>query len=267
MKIGFTSSNVHALVVHGYALVHLTYATCAALAKKVAAELPNWVAAPHGDLSKTGSPNGEDPDEEVFFSFVVGVPVAVVETKAKQASNKRAAAASFNDEAVRQAERHFKEGRAKLDQILAEHGATSNEPGVFLVASGPQASALLEGGKEASVTLLYADDESEEAGNSYTASWDRRPPGLSLGFICFARSLQLNEPPRVENHAAWPCEGETHEKTAYEQNDVQAHPRRAGDAVAGVAGRPSFGRASEERPHRGVCAHRSCLGGWDGVAV
>ncbi|WP_156040826.1 hypothetical protein [Chondromyces apiculatus] len=206
MKHGFDSKQTHALVVHGYPLDGLTYAQCAAIAKGVSALGGALVGAPNGDLSETGTPNASTPDEAAVFTFVVGAVAAHAAVKPRQGA--KGQSAKFGATEVAQAEQEFEKARAGIDALLAKKGVSpTKDPGLFVLAAGPLANAILEGVDGATIERVEEqeeedegeaeeeeereaeeeeereaeeEEEREEAGETLTVSWESDPDAVRV---------------------------------------------------------------------------------------
>lgn len=178
MAIGFDSRSVEALVIHGYPFDRLTYAQCAALEKAVARLGSGLIAAPNGDLSETGSPNADAPDETLSFTFVVGALIARAGTAAQQDATTQSA--TVNETLCAKGLATFEAAKPLLDALLRDHGLEPTRSGLFLLAAGPLASAHLEGEKGAAIRRMFGEEDTEELTPSLTVSYDADPDAVRI---------------------------------------------------------------------------------------
>ena len=144
MATGFDRTTVDALVLYGYPFEGLTYAQCQRLERAITRLGSGLAAAPHGDLSETGKPNASTPNEKCEFTFVVGTVVGRARTAATEDATTQSA--SVNTAVCARARASFDAARPLVDEVLAaEVVSPSDEPGLFVVAAGPLASARLDG--------------------------------------------------------------------------------------------------------------------------
>lgn len=171
MPIGFDRTTVDALVVHGYALTGLTRAQCQSVERAVARLGSGLVAAPHGDLSGPGA-----PETPAGCTFVVGTLVGRARTAAVEDATTQSA--SVNDATRHKARAAFEAAQPLLDGALRAGAIVPDgEPGLFVVAAGPRASARLDGDPGARIaapagpgtsapTPLRLDVSSEKGGDA-----------------------------------------------------------------------------------------------------
>lgn len=159
MAIGFDRTTVDALVLYGYALEGLTVTQCRGIDGAVTRLGPGLCAAPHGDLSEVGSGADESgPRVTVVVGTVVG--------RARSAASEDATtqSATINDATCARARAAFDAARPHVDAALAKLGVSpGDDPGLFVVAAGPLASARLDGDPGATIEEL---PESGPAGDA-----------------------------------------------------------------------------------------------------
>lgn len=144
MATGFDKTTVDALVLYGYPLEGLTYAQCERVERAIARLGPGLAAAPHGDLSASGSSSASTSEQKCSVTFVVGTVVGRARTAAVEDATTQSA--SVNTAICARARAAFDAARPHVDAALAaEMVAPSDEPGLFVLAAGPRASARLDG--------------------------------------------------------------------------------------------------------------------------